>query len=287
MSARITPARMIRLCLKELRESLRDRRTIVTLVLMPLLVYPLLSLVLNRVLLTGANTKTGTFVTIGIGQELRESTLPLLLEIGFSQLTFRQTAPVFLEKIVDDQRRGSSPSSEPPASALPRPQIILLSDSGRNALREGTVDIVISRQSPDAEVDLASTGESNENQLNSEIENESEKANAPSNGRGSRFNPLRPLVDEIRAQNQLAKDFDLDRLLDVVGIYEVRYRDRDAQSERALQLLERMMSAINNETVRGAVPGYEPPLRLAATPVAMQANYAEMLATMIPLVLVL
>ena len=51
MFPRITPARMVRLCLKELRESLRDRRTIVTLVLMPLLVYPLLSLVLNRVLL--------------------------------------------------------------------------------------------------------------------------------------------------------------------------------------------------------------------------------------------
>ncbi|MCA9160035.1 MAG: hypothetical protein KDA72_16995, partial [Planctomycetales bacterium] len=67
---------MIRLCLKELRESLRDRRTIVTLVLMPLLVYPLLSLVLNRVLLTGAGAKSGTFVTIGVGQELSDSTLP-------------------------------------------------------------------------------------------------------------------------------------------------------------------------------------------------------------------
>ena len=39
---------------KELRETLRDRRTIVTLVLMPLLLYPLLSLVLKRFLFTGA-----------------------------------------------------------------------------------------------------------------------------------------------------------------------------------------------------------------------------------------
>src|SRR5262245_36732621 len=36
-------ARLGRLTLKELRETLRDRRTIVTLVLMPVLLYPLLS----------------------------------------------------------------------------------------------------------------------------------------------------------------------------------------------------------------------------------------------------
>nr|MCU0872044.1 hypothetical protein [Pirellulaceae bacterium] len=40
--------RLARLCLKELREILRDRRTIVTLLLMPLLVYPLLSLGFQR-----------------------------------------------------------------------------------------------------------------------------------------------------------------------------------------------------------------------------------------------
>ncbi len=45
-------ARLARLCLKELREVLRDRRTIVTLVLMPILVYPLLALVFHRFLLT-------------------------------------------------------------------------------------------------------------------------------------------------------------------------------------------------------------------------------------------
>ncbi len=42
--------RWIRLARKELRETLRDRRTIVTLVLMPILVYPLLSLSFNRFL---------------------------------------------------------------------------------------------------------------------------------------------------------------------------------------------------------------------------------------------
>jgi len=42
-----------RLAMKELRETLRDRRTIVTLLLMPVLVYPLLSMAFQRFLLAG------------------------------------------------------------------------------------------------------------------------------------------------------------------------------------------------------------------------------------------
>ena len=75
-SARLVPpsrrliGRMERLCLKELREILRDRRTLVTLFAMPLLVYPLLSMVFHRSLvaswsggstrlLIGADTEQG------------------------------------------------------------------------------------------------------------------------------------------------------------------------------------------------------------------------------------
>ncbi len=46
--------RLRRLTLKELRETLRDRRTVVTLVVMPLLVYPILSLIFRTFLLSGA-----------------------------------------------------------------------------------------------------------------------------------------------------------------------------------------------------------------------------------------
>ena len=49
-----SPFRIGRLMLKELRETLRDRRTIITLILMPLLVYPALSLVFKSFLLSGA-----------------------------------------------------------------------------------------------------------------------------------------------------------------------------------------------------------------------------------------
>ncbi len=47
--------RIGRLALKELRETLRDRRTIITLILMPLLVYPILSLVFRTFLTNNAS----------------------------------------------------------------------------------------------------------------------------------------------------------------------------------------------------------------------------------------
>lgn len=51
-------SRLGRLTQKELRETLRDRRTVITLLLMPLLVYPILSLIFRTFLLTGAIAPT-------------------------------------------------------------------------------------------------------------------------------------------------------------------------------------------------------------------------------------
>src|SRR5437868_13423777 len=47
--------RVMRLAQKELRETLRDRRTIITLVLMPLLVYPVLAFALTQFLVTSTS----------------------------------------------------------------------------------------------------------------------------------------------------------------------------------------------------------------------------------------
>ncbi|QDV63147.1 ABC transporter permease subunit/CPBP intramembrane protease [Crateriforma conspicua] len=58
-------SRLFRLCRKELRETLRDRRTIITLVFMPLLVYPLLSMALHRFLLNNSEA-TETAYKIGV-----------------------------------------------------------------------------------------------------------------------------------------------------------------------------------------------------------------------------
>ena len=48
--------RLGRLALKECRESLRDRRTLATLLLMPLIVYPLLGMVVQRFAVTRLET---------------------------------------------------------------------------------------------------------------------------------------------------------------------------------------------------------------------------------------
>ena len=56
--------RLGRLTRKELRETLRDRRTIVTLVMMPLLVYPLLTMALNRYLLSAGAVTEGYIVGV-------------------------------------------------------------------------------------------------------------------------------------------------------------------------------------------------------------------------------
>ena len=60
--------RIVRLCQKELLETVRDRRTIMTLFLMPLLLYPLLSMALNRFLLTSGANATSEY-SIGVETE--------------------------------------------------------------------------------------------------------------------------------------------------------------------------------------------------------------------------
>ncbi len=76
-----------RLCRKELRESLRDRRTIITLVLMPLLVYPILSIIFQRFLLTQApNPGAVDGIIIGVESDQESESLFKLLAIGHNVL---------------------------------------------------------------------------------------------------------------------------------------------------------------------------------------------------------
>lgn len=83
--------RLARLCLKEWRETLRDRRTIVTLVLMPLLVYPLLSILLQRFLLTSLTDARDPVYLIGLKDEQHLPLLQRYLDAGGDLL--RQAAP--------------------------------------------------------------------------------------------------------------------------------------------------------------------------------------------------
>lgn len=72
--------RLLRLCQKELRETLRDRRTIITLVLMPLLIYPVLSMTLNRFLLSSAELDGEPMFLVGVASESEGRWLDQLLQ---------------------------------------------------------------------------------------------------------------------------------------------------------------------------------------------------------------
>lgn len=72
-------SRLGRLTQKELRETLRDRRTMLTLVMMPLLVYPLLSMALNRFLLSSGMPAEQAFI-VGVSSPDERDFLQTLIE---------------------------------------------------------------------------------------------------------------------------------------------------------------------------------------------------------------
>ncbi len=73
-----TMSRLWRLCQKELKETSRDRRTIVTLLLMPILVYPLLSMAMNRYLLT-SDASADVKYRIGVASDFEGNRLDEML----------------------------------------------------------------------------------------------------------------------------------------------------------------------------------------------------------------
>ncbi len=260
----VTPMRMLRLCLKEHRESLRDRRTIVTLVLMPLLVYPLLSLILNRAVLTAIHNVPQTAVTFGVSAELQGTQLAALLALGW-RLSQEPEAPVrVLEKIYHD-RDAIGLEQRSIIGGSGSPQLVLLDDDGRSSLRDGSVDVVILRKL--AEEDGSGT------------------SSAPSQ---MRLGVLSQQIENYIRDIAGPRGVDADSIVQMLGTYEVQYREGDQQSLRALQALERIIVALNNEAA-AALAGtqYVAPVRLAVRPVVLKSSYSGMLATMVPLVLVL
>jgi sodium transport system permease protein len=82
--------RMARLAMKEMRETLRDRRTIVTLVLMPLLVYPLLGVAFQKFLFTSLKPKSEPVYLIGVDTPEAERIVTEFLLVGEDQLVRRR-----------------------------------------------------------------------------------------------------------------------------------------------------------------------------------------------------
>src|SRR3954467_11780421 len=74
--------RLWRLVLKELREILRDRRTIITLVVMPILIYPLLAVVFQRFLMTSLSVNENVQYVIGVDSVIAQQMLDRQMRKG-------------------------------------------------------------------------------------------------------------------------------------------------------------------------------------------------------------
>jgi ABC-2 type transport system permease protein/sodium transport system permease protein len=104
-------ARIARLALKELRETLRDRRTIATLVLMPILVYPLLSVAFQRFLVSNFhNVAATTDYVIGLRTNRDAKLIGEYLMRGNAILNAQEHTP---GKGSNSDAASSAPPTEP------------------------------------------------------------------------------------------------------------------------------------------------------------------------------
>jgi sodium transport system permease protein len=129
-TARDLAPRFLRLMLKELRETLRDRRTIATLILMPLLVYPLLSVAFERFLMSSLKT-------VGAHSE------PVL---GFiSEAEAQEFGPCLLRGSAilgpQPEERASRVEAETKPGAIPLKYDVV--NDLRQAVLDGRVDVAV------------------------------------------------------------------------------------------------------------------------------------------------
>jgi sodium transport system permease protein len=132
----ILSGRLWRMCVKELRETLRDRRTLFTLILMPLLVYPLLSMALQRLILTSKPNTTEESFLVGVPQQGDVERLGAAIEAGQQRIVSDAYRPLRIER-----ERSSIPQA-PSSQRLAKWKVIV--DDNLNALLdERKIDLAI------------------------------------------------------------------------------------------------------------------------------------------------
>jgi ABC-2 type transport system permease protein/sodium transport system permease protein len=129
--------RFARLARKELTEILRDRRTVLTLLLMPLLLYPLLSLAFRQFLISGAVGSESPTYRIGFASESEADAVLRYLVRGEQSLARRG---VF---------RGESPDAR--RDAMPRPKLeTFVTPDLHAAVVRGDIDVGVQVEPPGA-----------------------------------------------------------------------------------------------------------------------------------------
>ncbi len=151
--------RVVRLTRKEMRETFRDRRTIVTLVVMPLLLYPLLSVVFKQFMLISAPTGPPMPWNVAVRNEEDFARVMAVLQLGEDWLRKRGEL-----KSGNPDEGAKSPGTLPnPGTlmqpAIPEPTLNRIApqfDDNLNNLRklieQGDSDVIVLVNQPD-EVD--------------------------------------------------------------------------------------------------------------------------------------
>ena len=140
----LSNGRLLRLCLKELRESLRDRRTLITLVLMPILVYPLLSMAMQRLIVgSGSAIKQArTEYIVGVADPQSGETLASALEQTGSAIRAGVTHSIQIRR--DSQGAGDPQGGS--AENLAGFSIVVTDGMTlEKALEVGQIDLAVTR----------------------------------------------------------------------------------------------------------------------------------------------
>ncbi len=139
--------RLARLARKELRETLRDRRTILTLVLMPVLVYPLLSVGFRQIFMSAASSMLPSDANSSVMSDpsnevrvvLATERERRLLEVAFAE------AQLWLDRDAQGTKEGRPTSSKEPKLSMIATD---LADDLKAALNEGRADVGIQVERP-------------------------------------------------------------------------------------------------------------------------------------------
>lgn len=149
-------ARFGRLASKELKETLRDRRTLITLFLMPLILYPVLSLVMSRLLLSNLKSNGASVFHIAVASEREQIMLQRAIVTAQGMSHVKKLEPLKIHW-TENQSPGLivAPSAETSPNATPdnaggRTVVdnvfeVLFDPTGdlQSDLREGAVDLVV------------------------------------------------------------------------------------------------------------------------------------------------
>lgn len=254
MNEYLKNGRMWRLCLKELRESLRDRRTIVTLVLMPILVYPLLSMALQRLLIGGVSKGAQeTAYIIGADSEETARRVRVLLEDVQKVNELGVVSPIQIQR--NQGRKVESEKKDEQSDAPGTPVVPGASDEPIKATRDNigfriavVTGMPLDQSLKEAQVDLTV----------SSLE-----------------------MDSIETGRGKASTYQM----------KLEFRDGDLRSEAALSDMRRAMQVLNDyqfEIVRKRLDARLPALiQMRATGTGERVDVGGSIAGVIPLVLIL